>query len=86
MYFCGKDAKIHEVVTTLFPMKKSGNTSYFDGDFSDSNKKMRLYGFESAVNVRRKLMEFDGKETGVMLSKCEVKPSRGGGDLEIKVD
>ena len=46
---------------------------------------MRLFGFDSARSVRRKLEEFQGKDVTITLSNCEVKCSRQGETLEILV-
>ena len=72
------NAKLHRVVMALSPIKTSGNTGYFDGEITDGKKRMRLYGFDSAESIRRKLLEFNGTETAVALSKCEIKHSRDG--------
>ena len=79
------NAKIHGVLTTLSPMKKSRTCQYFDGELSDGKKHMRLFGFDSARSVRRKLEEFQGKDATIALSNCEVKRSRQGDSLEILI-
>ena len=38
---------------------------------------------DSAEGVQRKLQEFQGKDTTITLSNCEVKHSRQGQQLEI---
>lgn len=48
-------------------------------------KNSHLFGFSAAAGVHRKLAEFEKSEVPVRLSKCEVKPSRQGGQLEIQV-
>ena len=80
------NAKVHGVIMSLSPIKTKGTTGYFDGEITDGKKKMRLYGFDSADGVRRKLLEYNGTEKAVALSKCEIKPSRDGNSLEIKID
>ena len=77
------NAKIHGVLTTLSPVKKSRTCNYFDGELTDGKLNMRLFGFDSAEGVRRKLQVFQGKDATVMLSNCEVKRSRKGQQLEI---
>ena len=42
------DAKIHGVVKSLSPMKKSRTCSYFDGHLCDGKASVRLFGFDSA--------------------------------------
>ena len=59
---------IRGVVTGVPPMKKSRNCSYFDGQISDGKTSMRLFGFDGAAGVRRKLLEFEEKKESVTLS------------------
>ena len=77
------NAKIHGVLTALSPMKKSRTCKYFDREITDGKNNMRLFGFHSAEGIRSKLQEFEGKNTTISLSKCEVKRSRQGTTLEI---
>ena len=44
-----QNAKIHGVVNSLSPMKKSRNCAYFDGEISDGKASLRIFGFDSAV-------------------------------------
>ena len=46
-------AKVQCLVTVLSDMKKSRDTSYFDGEISDGKTSMRVYGYNE--DVRRKL-------------------------------
>ncbi len=46
---------------------------------------MRLFGFDGADGVRRKLAEFEEKKEAVVLTKCEVKRLRQENNLEIYV-
>ncbi len=78
-------AKIHGVVTSISPMKKSRSCSYFDGEITDGKANMRIFGFDAAAGVRKKLLEFEGKKESVMLSKCEVKRARQGDQMEVCV-
>ena len=80
-----RNAKIHGILTALSPMKKSRTCQYFDGELSDGKKNMRLFGFDSARGVRRKLEELQGKDATITLSNCEVKHSRQGETLEILI-
>ena len=77
------NAKIHAVVMIVSPLKKGRTCSYFDGEISDGQAKMRVFGFDSGV--RRKLLDYEGKEDAVMLSHCEVKRARQGDELEVLV-
>ena len=45
-------ARIHGVVAMVSPMKKAKTCSYFDGEFSDGKKSMRVFdsGVEEAVD------------------------------------
>ena len=43
------NAKVHNVVTSLLPMKKSKTCSYFDGDFTDGKVCMLMFGFDTGV-------------------------------------
>jgi hypothetical protein len=64
-------------------MKKSRTCKYFDGEITDGKNNMRLFGFDSAEGIRRKLQQFEGKNATITLSKCEVKRSCQGMTLEI---
>ena len=77
------NAKIHAVVQSVSPMKKSKTCSYFDGEVTDGKSTMRVYGFD--CGVRRKLVEFGESRNAVVMSNCEVKRSRKGEELEILV-
>ena len=77
------NAKIHAVVESLSPMKKSKTCSYFDGHITDGKATMRVFGFDSGV--RRKLVEFEDSKKAVALTNCEVKKARRGEDLEVLV-
>ena len=77
------NAKIHAVVESLSPMKKSKTCSYFDGQITDGKTTMRVFGFDAGV--RRKLVEFEDTKKAVALTNCEVKRSRRGEDLEVLV-
>ena len=46
-------AKVQCLVTALSDMKKSRDTSYFDGEISDGKTSMRVYGYNEGL--RRKL-------------------------------
>ncbi len=72
-------AKIHRVLSSLSPMKKSKTCSYFDGTVTDGKVSMRVFGLDSSV--RRKLMEFEVTTNPVAISNCEVKHSRMGKQL-----
>ncbi len=79
------NAKVHGVVSCVSPMKRSKTCSYFDGEVTDGKNTMRLFGFDGAAGVRRKLVEFEGKPQAISLSACEVKKARQGDRLEILV-
>ena len=78
-------ARIHGIVTSVSPMKKSRTCNYFDGEITDGKTSMRLFGFDSGSGVRKRLVEFEEREESVVLSRCEVKHSRQGNQLEILV-
>ena len=78
-----ENAKIHGVVNSLSPMKKSKNFTYFDGEISDGKASLQIFGFDSGVR-RRKLAEFEEGSSAVALSHCEVKRPRKGDQLEIQ--
>ena len=71
-----QNARIHGVVNSLSPMKKSRNCAYFDGEISDGKASLRIFRFNSAV--RRKLADFQEGSSAVALSHCEVKKSQKG--------
>ena len=77
------NAKIHAVVQSVSPMKKSKTCSYFDGEVTDGKSTVRVYGFD--CRVRRKLVEFGESRNVVVMSNCEVKRSQKGEELEILV-
>lgn len=77
-----QSAKIHGVVNSLSPMKKSWNCAYFDGETSNGKASLRIFGFDSAV--RRRLADFQEGSSAVALSHCEVKQSRKGEQLEVQ--
>ena len=78
-------AKIHGVVSSLSPMKKSktSSCSSFDGEVTDGKAKMRVFRFDSGV--WRKLSEFEGSKNAVAIKECEVKRVRKGEQLAIMV-
>ena len=62
--------KVRRAVLEVSPMKKGKTgTSFFDGRISDRVSSMRFVGFDS--KVRRQLVEYEGKDTAVTLSKCD---------------
>ena len=73
------NAKIHGVLNSVSPLKKSKGCAYFDGQITDGKTTMRLFGFDSSV--RRRLAELDSAP--VALSHCEIKKSRKGEQLEV---
>ena len=74
------NAKIHGVLNSVSPLKKSKGCAYFDGQITDGKTTMRLFGFDSSV--RRRLAEFPDS-TPVALSHCQIKKSRKGEQLEV---
>ena len=85
MNHASPSAKIHGRITGLSPMKKAKTCIYFDGEIADESGTMHVYGFDSGV--RKKLSEHYEQKKAVVLSRCEVKPSRRTcGDLELLVD
>ena len=79
------NAKIHDVVDSLSPMRssKSSSCSYFDGEITDGKATMRFFGFDAGV--RRRLVEFEDSKKAVTLTNCEVKRARRGENLEVLV-
>lgn len=73
-------AKLHAVVSSISPMKKTKTCSYFDGELTDGKARVRLFGFD--CTVRRKLVE-EGSASAVVISNCEVKKARRGEQLEV---
>ena len=65
--------KVRGVVLEVLPPMKKGKTevSFFDGRISYRVPSVRFVVFESKVRHRR--VEYEGKETTVMMSKCEIK-------------
>ena len=63
--------KVRGVVLEVSPMKKGNTgTGFFDGRISDGVSLMRFVGFDS--KVRRRIVEYERKDTAVTLSKCEI--------------
>ena len=77
------NAKVHGVISSLSPMKKSKTCSYFDGEVTDGKSCMRVFGFD--VGVRKRLALYEETKEPVAISNCEVKNSRRGKDLEVLV-
>lgn len=77
-------ASVHGVVNMLSPMKQSKSCSFFDGKISDGKSSMRLFGFDSGV--RRKLLSAEESKNPVALVNCEVKHSRHGQELEVRLE
>ncbi len=75
-------AKIHGMLTSVSPMKRR-TCSFFDGEITDGKSCMRLFGFDGADGVRRRLVELEEKKEAMVLTECEVKRLRQGNDLEI---
>ncbi len=74
------NAKVHGVVTRLSQLKKG---KYFNGELSDGKTKMRVFGFE--VAVQRRLAGFHEQGAAVSLERCAVKPARDGKTFELVV-
>ena len=51
-----------------------------DGEITDGEINKCLFGYDA--DVRRKLFEFQEKESAVCLSNCAVRRARNGSDLE----
>ena len=68
------NTKIHRVIISLSPIKTKRTTGYFDREKTDGKIKMRLYGFDSANGVRRKLLDFNGTEKAVALFSVKSNP------------
>ena len=75
------NVKIHAVVNSVSPTKKSQSCSFFDGEITDGKVCMRVLGFD--VSVHKKLVEFYVSKSAVALANCEVKSSRKGKELEV---
>ena len=83
MVLASPNAKIHAVVQSVSPLKKSKTCSYFDSEVTNGKSTMRVYGFD--CGVRRKLVEFGESRDAVVMSNCAVKRSQKGEELEILV-
>ena len=70
-------------ISNLTPMKKSKTCEFFDGSLTDGKTAIRLYGFDPSI--RNKLAKFDEDKTSLTLSNCEIKPSRRGDQLEVRL-
>lgn len=77
-----KFAKLHGVLATVSPMKKSvGGCSYFDGTLTDGQKNIRLVGFNT--KIQQKLADFKDRNEPVAILNCEVKEGKYTSDLEV---
>ena len=67
--------KVQGVILNVSPLKKgrTGN-SYFDGKITDGTSTMRFVGFGD--KVRRKIVEWENKDTAVTMSNCDIKRGR----------
>ena len=45
-------AKVHGVVKALSPMKQGRKWNYFEGELSDGQKEVRLYGYDKSVRAQ----------------------------------
>ena len=71
--------KVRGVVLQVSPMKKGKmGSNCFDGRISDGVASMRFVGYDSSV--RRRILEHEGKDSAVTMSKCEIKHGRHDGD------
>jgi hypothetical protein len=75
------NATVHGAITSLSPLKKGRNSSYFDGAIADDTTKLRLVGFSS--NQQRKLSNFFSTHTIIQLQNCQIKESREGDKMEV---
>ena len=79
-----KFAKIHGVLASISPMKKSkGGCCYFDGSLTDGKKSIRVVGFDT--KNQQKLAHFKNKNKPVAIVNCEVKEGKLTPDLEIHI-
>ena len=79
-----KNVRLEGMMTRLSPMKRSGKTSkslYFDGELSDGQTAMRVYGYDS--KVREKLEDRACQKEGVRLIGVDITKSRVGEECEI---
>lgn len=76
-------ANVHGVVSSLSPLKKSKSSRmYFDGELSDGEKRIRLYGFDRATHERLAKYVEDGKSVSVV--DAELLRSKSG-DIELRI-
>ena len=80
-----KIAKLHGKVTNLSTMKSTaaGNSSYFEGQFSDETCSLRVVGFDALQ--QQKLAQHQEEEQAIMLENCEVKKARYGDSMEVLI-
>ena len=77
-----KFAKVHGVLTSVSPMRKSASgCGYFDGRLSDGEKSLRIVGFDT--KVQQKLMDFHSWKEPVALLNCEIKQGKYSSNLEL---
>ena len=66
-----KNAKLEGKISRLSPMKQGKAISFFDGEISDGNASVRLYGFDKTL--REKIESSVVANESVTLSGCEVR-------------
>ena len=77
-----KFAKVHGVLTSMSPMRKSSSgCHYFDGSLTDGTKSLRVVGFDTKVQQR--LMDFHSRKEPVALVNCEVKQGKYSSNMEL---
>ena len=74
-------AILHGKLTSLSPIKKGRKSDYFDGRICDGRRKLRFVGFSE--QQQKKMNDFFDNKDSIVLSDCEVKPSRQGVDMEV---
>lgn len=78
-------ASVHGVPINVSPVKKSrkdGSVQYFEGEFADDKKAVRMVSFDTSLH--RQFKKAEEEKSVLSLSKCKVKPSqRNSGELEI---
>lgn len=78
------NAKLHRVISSLSPMKKSKTCSNLEREVTDGESYMWLFSFDAGVC--KKLALNAESKAPVVISNCKVRNPRRWNNLEVYVD
>ena len=77
------NASMHGVVTRLSPMKQGKKSQYYEGNLTDGQRDIRLYGFNHLQH--KQLQRFKESGESLKLVNCEVKKVAKGDAEKIEL-